>query len=260
MFQWPEEIPREEYTRLYSLERNLRRLVIDQLSKITDKWWRQRIPKDIREEAEERKRREEQTPYPGPNLHPVWYIDFSHYVKIITKRDNWKEAFEPIFKNKEHIKVWLEGLAQIRNKIAHMRPLGPREKVNLDALSQDILVCIWKYTCDPYIRPAKKYMQEEKYQEAEKILLEGFKKTQRDPWIAYHLGELYEAMERLEEGEKQFEYAEKHLVLSRYKKRAKEKLLQIQAKIKLGKMHICPKCGSETPKEYSFCGKCGHEF
>lgn len=34
MFRWPEEIPYEEYVRLYFLEKLLRRCVVDVLSKI----------------------------------------------------------------------------------------------------------------------------------------------------------------------------------------------------------------------------------
>jgi tetratricopeptide (TPR) repeat protein len=260
MFRWPEEIPREEYVRLYFLEKALRRFVVNMLSAISQKWWKQRVPGGVRNKAEQRKKEEEWRLGPTINLHPIWYIDFMDYAEILTRRDNWEEAFGCVFRSREDVRDTLGKLAPIRNKIAHMRPLTPRERKNLDALSEDILARIWDYMyTKPFVKPAKKLMQKGKYQEAENMLLEGFKKTE-DPWMAYHLGILYEKMERLEEAKKQFEYAEKHLVLYRYKKLARKKLQRIKRKIRLGKVKICPKCGNEMPKEHLYCGKCGHAF
>jgi len=261
MYQWPEEIPWEEYIRLYFLEKTLRRLVVDCLNKLTDQWWKRRVPWDVQEKAEERKKKAEQALYPAANLHPIWYIDFPDYAKIMTRRDNWREAFEPIFGRKESMTVMLDELKPIRDKIAHMKPLTSREKINLEALSEDLLVCIWEYTCNkPYVKPAEKRMREGRYEEAEKLFLEGFQKTWEDPWMAYHLGKIYEKTERLEEARKWFDYAEKHLVLPRYKKKAKMKLQLIEEKIRFSEVKICPKCRNETPKEHPYCGKCGYQF
>ena len=47
MFQWPEEIPVNEYVRLYILEKTLRQFIIMQLSKVSKNWWRERIPEDV---------------------------------------------------------------------------------------------------------------------------------------------------------------------------------------------------------------------
>jgi len=271
MYQWPEQIPREEYTRLYFLEKTVRRLIMDELSKLTRKWWKQRIPEEIREKAEERKKKEEElAPYPGLNLHPIWYVDFSHYKDIIAKGDNWEDALKQIFKNKDHIRVWLEGLIPIRNKIAHMRPLTPREKINLEAFSQDILVCIWEQTCNrPYINPAMEKMRKGECQEAGRTLQEGFEKTGEDAWIAYNLGRLYKEwgkvekekeLEKLKEAEKWLQYAVRNLVLPSYKKQAMNTLKQVKEKVRLTSIKICPKCSNEVPIKYLFCGECGYEF
>jgi len=54
-----EEIPVNEYVRLYILEKTLRQFIIMQLSKVSKNWWRERILGDVWENAEDRKRNEE---------------------------------------------------------------------------------------------------------------------------------------------------------------------------------------------------------
>lgn len=210
--------------------------------------------------AEQRKSEEEQKLGPTLNLHPIWYVDFMDYVEIITRGDNWKQAFEQIFKNKDDIRVTMEKLAPIRNKIAHMRPLTEREKKNLDALSENILALVWEHLYNkPYIEPALKLMQKGECQQAENKLLEAFKIAQ-DPWIAYHLGIICEETGKIDEARKWFDYAEKHLPIPLYKSKAKEKLQEIEEKVRRSRIKICPKCGSEEPKDHLFCGKCGFKF
>lgn len=260
MFRWPEEIPHEEYVRLYFLEKMLRRCVVDVLSRINEKWWKQNVPGDVRIEAERRKNEEEQKLGPTLNLHPIWYIDFMDYVEIITRGDNWKQAFEQIFKNKDDFRVTMQKLAPIRNKIAHMRPLTGREKKNLDVLSEDILARVWEHLyTEPFIKPAQKLMQKGEYQQAENKLLEAFKIAE-DPWIAYHLGLVYEETGKVDEAKKWYDFAEKHLALPQYKSQAKEKLQEMEEKIRRSKIRVCPKCGSEEYKTQLFCGKCGYKF
>jgi len=260
MYKWPEEIPWEEYIRVYILEKTLRQLVTDQLSGVTDKWWRQRVPGDVWENAEERKREEEEKLVRTIDLHPIWYVDFLDYVKIITRDDNWSEVFGRVFKSKDDFKVMLQKLLPIRNKIAHTRPLNTREKKNLDALSEDVLVPIWtRVYNERYVKPSEKSMNEGKFLEAERILLEGFEKT-GDPWIAYNIGRLYKETGRFIEARERFQYAEKYLPLLKYKELARKELLQTEDKIELARIRICPKCGSKVSRENLFCGKCGYKF
>lgn len=261
MYQWPEEIPREEYTRLYFLEKMLRWLIKNQLSKITEKWWNERIPEDIKVEAEERGATNRQYEGASMDLDPIWFIQFRDYKKILLRNDNWEQAFRPIFKSKKYVNGWLHKLAPLRNKIAHMRPLNPRERMDLEELSQDILVLIWEGAYNlPYITPSMEFLKQSKYQQAEELLLQGFKETEKDPWIAYNLGELYESMDKLSEAEKWFYYAEKYLVLPRYKDKAIDKLKKIKEKIRRNTIVVCPQCGHEMPKAFSFCGSCGKNF
>ena len=67
----------------------------------------------------------------------IFYVDFTDYVKIITRKDNWKQ----VFKNKEAISVKLRELEPIRNAIAHFRELSHRELEKLKLLSDEIISC-----------------------------------------------------------------------------------------------------------------------
>jgi len=231
MYVWPEEIPSEEYIRLYFLEKTLRQFVIGRLSMISERWWRQRVRGKTWKDAENIKKGEREKLVATIDLHPIWYVDFMDYVGIVTRHDNWRDTFKMIFRNKEHFRVTMEMLLPIRNKIAHMRPLSVREKKNLDALSQDILVPIWErgYN-EQFVKPAERLKKQGRNREAENILRGGFEKTQ-DPWIAYEIGKLYIENEKFNEARKFLEYAQRYLTLPRYKELAKKKLLEVEKRI-----------------------------
>jgi len=260
MYEWPLEIPYEEYIRLYFLEKTLRQFVLISLSKLSNKWWKTRVPHDVRVQAEERKTEEEQRLKPTVNLHPIWYIDFYDYVKIITRKDNWNDIFKEIFVNKDEFKVTIMKLVPLRNKIAHMRPLSIREKKNLDALSEDVLAPIWHFYNKLYVEPAEKHVERREFNKAEHILKTGYDETGGDAWIAYKLGELYFMTGRLEEAKEWLTIASKYLPIPRYKEQAKQKLMQLDQRAKLATTKTCPKCGNTVPIDHNFCGVCGYRF
>jgi len=75
----PEEDP---HVLLDDLEAKLRRTIKTRLGKLESNWWTARIPKDVREKAEERSEKD------GSRHEPIEYVDFADYVKILTRRDN----------------------------------------------------------------------------------------------------------------------------------------------------------------------------
>ncbi len=115
----------EAYSLLRGLEEKLRMLIEQSLSRLSEKWWKERIPDDVRQQAEDRKRRNDML-WPwmvGANLHPIHYVDFSDYVKIILRRDNWREVFALIFRDNEIVSAKLPELEPIRNALAHSHSL-----------------------------------------------------------------------------------------------------------------------------------------
>ncbi len=107
----------EAYGLLRKLEGALRGLIEESLSQVSPNWWNERIPGDVKERAE---KREQQS---GTGLHPIQYVDFPDYLKIIRRKDNWRDAFHKVFKDEESISVKLRELEPIRNVLAHSRPL-----------------------------------------------------------------------------------------------------------------------------------------
>ncbi|MGC9014515.1 MAG: Swt1 family HEPN domain-containing protein [Thermoproteota archaeon] len=118
---------------LDQLENALRKCIKTNLEKLSANWWSERIPPDIIEKAELRREKDEL------KRDPVQYIDFADYVKIITRKDNWREVFKEIFEDQEAIAVKLRELEPIRNSVRHGRKLTSEQREKLKILSQDIL-------------------------------------------------------------------------------------------------------------------------
>jgi len=129
------------YEELMQLEMGLRRFVQSKLEATTLNWWKECIPDDVKRTAEERKANNETLwPwYTQKNLHSIHYVDFPDYVKIITRRDNWNQVFELVFKDKEIVSAKLRELEPIRNSIAHSRELSAEEGDKLRIYAREII-------------------------------------------------------------------------------------------------------------------------
>lgn len=137
----------QPYEILKDLESGLRDFIQNKLQSLSRNWWIERVPKDVRQNAEERKiSKTALWPWTTQeDLNPVQYINFPEYSKILTKRDNWREVFSEYFVDKEIISSKLRELEPIRNKIAHIRELSEAEKSKLRLYSVEIINCISKY-------------------------------------------------------------------------------------------------------------------
>jgi len=107
------------------------------LSKVTPDWWKERIPPDVRENAEKRKKKDDANS--GTGLHPIHYVDFPDYDKIISRKDNWVQLFKPFFGDQLIISAKFRELDPIRNAIAHPRPLNNRQITKLRLYSAEII-------------------------------------------------------------------------------------------------------------------------
>lgn len=137
--------PIEEYELLRRLELNLRMFIDQSLSRVSKRWWVERVPEGIRKTAEDRMRRDERLwPWikPPEKPHPIMYVSFSDYREIITRKDNWREVFKDVFKDENLIKSRLRELENIRNKVMHFRELAPEERNKLRIYTKEILECI----------------------------------------------------------------------------------------------------------------------
>jgi hypothetical protein len=110
-------------TMLYHIEVGLRGLIIDELEKAAGyKWWKQRVPGNIREEAEKLSHLERNTTWLDLiSHHPIFYTNFSEVSAIILRNDNWEESFRSIFRDKKRFEFTLRELEPIRNTVAPNR-------------------------------------------------------------------------------------------------------------------------------------------
>jgi hypothetical protein len=136
------------YGMLKNLETKLRTLIETKLSSNNREWWTQRVPQDVKENAELKKQKNEKIwPWYTGNVEPIiTYLDFNDYLKIIRKNDNWKEVFKNIFVDEEWISTKFKELSPIRNKIAHSRELEKNEIDRLKFNVIDLLSCIKRTT------------------------------------------------------------------------------------------------------------------
>jgi DNA sulfur modification protein DndB len=131
----------EPYQKLKELETNLRLFIEEKLKETGKNWWKQRIPADVQEKANQNLKKS-QSPWPWvteENRSPIFYIDFPDYAKIMQRKDNWNEIFSRIFRDPNVIFSKLKELENIRNKIAHARNLNAQESTTLNLYTSQIL-------------------------------------------------------------------------------------------------------------------------
>lgn len=130
-----------DYDQLRNLEKSLRSFIQKWLSSISSNWWKEFIPNDVRDNAEKRKTHNEilWPWHSASGLHPIHFIDFADYSKIISRKDNWKNIFKRIFGGESPIiATKLKELEPIRHSIAHSRSLSRDESKKLALYSKEI--------------------------------------------------------------------------------------------------------------------------
>jgi hypothetical protein len=134
------------YLLLKNLEENIRKFIEIELSESTPQWWKQRIPGDVKTNAEERKEKDEKRKiWDFKEQSLISYIDFTDYEKIITQKNNWNDIFRDVFHDKVAISGKLKAIEPIRNTISHTRNLDPHEIKQLKFYSEEILKSISYY-------------------------------------------------------------------------------------------------------------------
>jgi hemerythrin superfamily protein len=141
-----EKEKKKPYETLQRLENALREFISKELSKITPDWWIQRVPSDVRQHAEDRKAKSENLwPWHQEKGLPlIYYVDFSDYIKIITRKDNWKETFAPKFGDKDAVSTKLRELEPVRNNIAHSREISAHTREKLEIYAREIIAATQK--------------------------------------------------------------------------------------------------------------------
>lgn len=128
-----DEFDKQPHLILEELENAVRKCIKSGLERVSKNWWIERVPSDTRQRAEERQQTDEM------KRELIQYLDFADYAKVITRRDNWREVFQKIFKDQEIIIAKLKELEPIRNAVMHSRRLTQEQREKLRVISTDIV-------------------------------------------------------------------------------------------------------------------------
>ena len=115
---------------LNELEQRLRQEVEHRLEKLVgSRWAKQRVPQSVRKRW---MGRQNQDRVDGRTVYSaIQYADFMDLAAVITRRDNWREAFQAIFRDRDDIAMSLRRLHPVRKALAHSRPLGRADVLTL---------------------------------------------------------------------------------------------------------------------------------
>lgn len=117
------------YEIFYSLEKTVKRLIVNTLSSEASDWWNSgRIPQEIKKDAEKLRSDEVDTGITPRSDDFIDYCTFGELGQIITK--NW-DVFGSIFSSKKAVERVMVRLNTLRGSIAHCSPLAEDEILRL---------------------------------------------------------------------------------------------------------------------------------
>jgi hypothetical protein len=105
---------------LQRLERVARKFIDEEMTRLFGREWpKRRLPHEMYEQWRDKKRIAQEN---GEEELPlIAYADFTDYVTVICKRDNWREVFEGHFGRAEDVRESFQRLYPIRLDTAHAR-------------------------------------------------------------------------------------------------------------------------------------------
>ena len=106
-------------------------------------WTKHRVPGEIKKQwsdKQQKARADGETAWPL-----IAYADFSDYIKIITRGDNWKEVFGEIFIRKSSVQESFQRLLPIRRATMHSRIITQDDELLLFVETKRILKAIRQF-------------------------------------------------------------------------------------------------------------------
>ena len=115
---------------LMRLETLIRRFIDSNMTKAHGPdWAKHRVPADVRESWENKKREAEAK---GADRRPlIAYADFTDYEKVLCRRDNWCGVFAVFFKRPENVQEMFQRLYPLRLDTMHARPITQEDELFL---------------------------------------------------------------------------------------------------------------------------------
>lgn len=118
------------HDRLMRFETQVRRFIDDQMTAaFGPKWVKQRVPEAIWKTWDEKRLRAQDAGEPEWPL--IAYADFTDYVTIITRKDNWDGVFAPVFRRQTLVQESFQRLYPIRICTMHARLITQDDELYL---------------------------------------------------------------------------------------------------------------------------------
>ena len=129
------------HDRLQRFETQVRRFIDESMKSVFgERWIKSQVPGEIRSKwLEKRQKARDSVAEQWPL---IAYADFTDYVQIITRKDNWKRVFEPVFKRSVFVQESFQRLYPIRVCTMHARPITQDDKLYLYVETKRILDAI----------------------------------------------------------------------------------------------------------------------
>ena len=129
------------HDRLERFETHVRRLIEEKMKgAFGEGWIRQQVPGEIWQDW--RNKRQAACDRGEPEHPLIAYADFTHYVPIITRRDNWERAFKSIFRRRALVQESFQRLYPIRLCTMHARIITQADELYLYAETTRLLTAI----------------------------------------------------------------------------------------------------------------------
>ena len=130
---------------LDAFEPLLRNFIVETLSSVKD-WEKVCLPGDIRKDAEQRHQHEKKMSdvLNKPARSMFDYVNFDAYERIVTRRDNWRNHFEPVFRRRDVFSYKMEVIRSVRNDARHARGLDNVNRLRLRLHCYDIISQIYE--------------------------------------------------------------------------------------------------------------------
>ena len=131
----------QAHRKLTSFEIAVRNFIKDQMqANYGQTWIRERISGSMRDAWINKKAKAKEAG--EPERHLIDYADFTDYVQIISRKDNWNDMFKPIFKRESSIQESFQRLHPIRICTMHARPITQDDELYLYVETKRILKAI----------------------------------------------------------------------------------------------------------------------
>ena len=129
------------HDRLQRFETKLRHFINKIMTEAFGKdWIKHRAPGDLRQAWLDKKQKDQNG---GEREHPLFsYADFTDYLTIIIRKDNWNEVFKPYFRRRESVQESFQRLYPIRICTMHARLITQDDELYLLVETKRILKAI----------------------------------------------------------------------------------------------------------------------